>query len=64
MRKLSNLYASPNIIRAIELRRMRWAGHVAQMEEMRNVCDIFVRREQGEEREEKGKERRRDHLKT
>jgi hypothetical protein len=26
-----NLYASPNIIRAIISRRMRWAGHVAHM---------------------------------
>jgi hypothetical protein len=25
------LYSSPNIIRIIKLRRMRWAGHVARM---------------------------------
>jgi len=25
----NNLYSSPNIIREIKLRRMRWAGHVA-----------------------------------
>jgi hypothetical protein len=28
---LHNLYSSPNIIRMIRTRRMRWAGHVAQM---------------------------------
>jgi hypothetical protein len=28
---LHNLYASPSIIRMIKSRRMRWAGHVAQM---------------------------------
>jgi hypothetical protein len=26
-----NLYSSPNIIRMIKSRRMRWAGHVARM---------------------------------
>jgi hypothetical protein len=31
--ELRNLYASSNIIRVIKSRRMRWAGHVACMEE-------------------------------
>jgi hypothetical protein len=35
--KLHNLYSSQDIIRLIKLRRMRWAGHVAHIEEMRNV---------------------------
>jgi hypothetical protein len=30
-----NLYSSPSVIRKIKLRRMRWLGHVAQMEEKR-----------------------------
>jgi hypothetical protein len=29
--ELHNLYYSPNIIRMIKSRRMRWAGHVARM---------------------------------
>jgi hypothetical protein len=29
--KLEDLYSSPNIIRMIKSRRMRWAGHVARM---------------------------------
>jgi hypothetical protein len=29
--KLHTLYSSPNIIRMIKSRRMRWAGHVARM---------------------------------
>jgi hypothetical protein len=29
--ELQNLYSSPNIIRMITSRRMRWAGHVARM---------------------------------
>jgi hypothetical protein len=28
---LHTLYSSPNIIRMIKSRRMRWAGHVARM---------------------------------
>jgi hypothetical protein len=35
--KLHNLYSSPDIIRQIKSRRMRWAGHVACMGEGRNV---------------------------
>jgi hypothetical protein len=30
--ELHNLYFSPNIIRMIKSRRMRWAGHVGRME--------------------------------
>jgi hypothetical protein len=29
--ELRDLYSSPNIIRIIKSRRMRWAGHVARM---------------------------------
>jgi hypothetical protein len=29
--ELHNLYCSPNIVRVIKSRRMRWAGHVARM---------------------------------
>jgi hypothetical protein len=29
--ELHSLYSSPNIVRVIKLRRMRWAGHVARM---------------------------------
>ena len=31
--KLNDLYCSPNIVRVIQSRRMRWAGHVARMGE-------------------------------
>ena len=31
--ELNDLYCSPNIVRVIKSRRMRWAGHVARMEE-------------------------------
>jgi len=29
--ELSDLYCSPNIVRVIKSRRMRWTGHVARM---------------------------------
>jgi hypothetical protein len=31
--ELNDLYSSHNIVRVIKPRRMRWAGHVARMEE-------------------------------
>ena len=31
--ELNDLYSSPSIVRVIESRRMRWAGHVVRMEE-------------------------------
>ena len=31
--ELHSLYRSPNIVRVIKSRRLRWAGHVARMEE-------------------------------
>jgi hypothetical protein len=42
--KLHSLYSSPNIVRVIKLRRMRWAEHVARMGEGRGVYRILVRR--------------------
>jgi hypothetical protein len=40
--ELQNLYSSPNIIRKIKSRRMRWARHVARMGEKRNAFRILV----------------------
>ena len=31
--ELMNLYSLPNIVRVVNSRRMRWAGHVARMGE-------------------------------
>jgi hypothetical protein len=36
------LHSSPDIIKQIESRRMRWAGHVARMGEGRNVYRVLV----------------------
>jgi hypothetical protein len=45
--ELHNLYSSPNIIRMINSRRMRWAGHVPRMEEKRNAYRILVEKPEG-----------------
>jgi hypothetical protein len=37
-----NLYSLPNIIRIIKSRTMRWAGHVARMEEPRNLVNTVI----------------------
>ena len=38
--ELSVLYSSPNIVRVIKSRRMRWDGHVARMGEERGVYRV------------------------
>ena len=40
--ELHNLYRSPNIVRVIQSRRSRWAGHIARMEEGRNAFKILT----------------------
>jgi hypothetical protein len=40
--ELHNFHASPNIIRVIKLRRMRWAGNVACMGGMMSAYGILV----------------------
>jgi hypothetical protein len=45
--ELHSLYSSPNIIRVIKSRRMRWAGHVARMGEGRSVYRVLVGRSKG-----------------
>jgi hypothetical protein len=42
-----NLYGSPNIMRMIRSRRMKWAGHVARIEEKRNAYSISVGKPRG-----------------
>jgi hypothetical protein len=38
--ELHSLYSSPNIVRAIKSRRLRWVGHMARMEEGRG--EVFT----------------------
>jgi hypothetical protein len=45
--ELHNLYSSPDIIRQIKSRRMRWAGHVAHMGEERKAYKVLVGKPEG-----------------
>jgi len=46
-KELNDLYCSPNIVRVIKSRRMRWAGHVARMCEERGVYRVLVGKPEG-----------------
>jgi hypothetical protein len=45
--ELHNLSSSPDIIRQIKSRRMRWAGHVARMVKKRKVYKVLVGKPEG-----------------
>jgi hypothetical protein len=45
--ELNDLYSSPNIVRVIKWRRMRWAGHVACMGEESGVYRVLVGKHEG-----------------
>ena len=45
--ELNDLYSSPNIVRVIKSRRMRWAGHVARMDEERGAYWVLVGKPEG-----------------
>jgi hypothetical protein len=45
--ELRDLYSSPSIIRIIRSRRMKRAGHVAQMGEKRNAYRLLVEKPEG-----------------
>jgi len=45
--ELNDLYCSPNIVRVIKSRIMRWAGHVARMGEERRMYGVLVGKPEG-----------------
>ena len=45
--ELNDLYSSPNIVRVIKWRRLRWAGHVAGMQEGRGVHKVLMGKPEG-----------------
>jgi hypothetical protein len=54
---LRDLYSSPSIIRIIKERRVRWAGHVAQLGEKRNAYRLLVGWPEGRRRLERPRRR-------
>jgi hypothetical protein len=55
--ELHNLYSSPDMIRQIKSRRLRWTGHVARMGEGRNVCRVLVGKPEGKRPLERARRR-------
>jgi len=45
--ELNDMYSSPNILRAIKSRRMRWTGHLARMDEERGMYRFLVGKPEG-----------------
>ena len=45
--ELNDLYSSPNTVPVIKPRRIRWAGHVARMEEGRGMHKVLVGKPEG-----------------
>jgi len=45
--ELNDLYSSPNIVRVIKSRKMRWAGHVACIGEERGVYRVLLGKPEG-----------------
>ena len=62
--ELNYLYSTPNIVRVIKSRRIKWAGHVARMGEERGVYRVLVGKPEG--RRPLGRPRRRwvDNIRT
>jgi hypothetical protein len=61
--ELHNLCSSPDIIRRIKSRRMRWAGHLARMGEGRNMYRVLVGKAEGKRRLERPRRRWEDGIK-
>jgi hypothetical protein len=45
--ELNDMYCSPNIVRVIKLRGMRWVEHVAHMGEKRDVHRVLLGKPEG-----------------
>jgi hypothetical protein len=61
--ELHNLYSSPDTIRQIKSRRMRWAGHMARMGEGRNVYRVLLGKPEGKRPLERPRRRWEDGIK-
>jgi hypothetical protein len=61
--ELHSTYSSPNIVRVIKSRRMRWAGHVAHLGEGRSVYRVLVGRPEGKKPLERPRHRWENNIK-
>jgi hypothetical protein len=60
--ELHDLYSSPNIVRVIKSRRMRWAGHAERVGEERGVCRVLVGKREGKRPLERPRRRWEDNI--
>ena len=61
--ELNDLYSSPNIVRVIKSKRMKWAGHVACMGEWRGVYRVLVGKPEGKRPLRRPRRRWKDNIK-
>ena len=61
--ELHAFYSSPNIIRNLKWRRLRWAGHVARKEKSRNAFKVLVGNPEGKKPLERSRRRWEDNIK-
>jgi hypothetical protein len=61
---LHDLYSSPNIMRVIKSRRMRWAGHVSRMGEERVVYRVLVVKPEGKRPQRRPRRRWEDNIRV
>jgi hypothetical protein len=61
--ELNNLYSSPNIVRVLKSRKMRWAGHVARMGEESGVYRVLVGKTEGKRSLGRSRRRCEDNIK-
>jgi hypothetical protein len=61
--ELHDLYSSPTIVWVIKSRRIRWAGHGAQMGEGRGMYRVLVGKPEGKRPLERPRDRWEDNIK-
>ena len=57
------MYSSPNLIRSLKSRRLRWEGHVAGIEQSRNAYRVLVGKPEGKRPLGRPRRRREDDIK-
>jgi hypothetical protein len=62
--EITDQYSSPNIVRVIKSRIMRWAGHVAHMGERRGIYKVMVGKSEGKRLPGRPRPRWEDNIKT
>ena len=60
--ELNSLYSLPNILRVIKSTRLRWAGHIARMDEGKGAFKIFTGKPTGKTHLGRPKRRYKDNI--